>query len=357
MRARVRVGALLAIACVGYIAAMAPAAVAGTGFGDRALREGTEGADVEALQRKLTRLGFETEASGYFGVDTKRSMRRWEREGGRKVNATCSRVDARRIKRQVKRRREAEPQPGVVDDTPIDPESPTDSDGGEDYGPERAYGSRRLEEGDRGSDVARLQRLLTDQGLPTDENGTFDASTKTSVEKWEAWQYRRADGAVTRGQAMTTRDLAEDGARYEARNHVFPVRGPHSYGGAGSRFGAPRSGHTHKGQDVAAAEGTPLVAVHDGTVHARQYQAGGAGHYVVIHGDDGSDSVYMHMPRRAIVAPGEQVMAGERIGRVGSTGASTGPHLHFELWTPHWFDGGSAYDPLRKLQRWDRQTP
>ena len=138
---------------------------------------------------------------------------------------------------------------------------------------------------------------------------------------------------------------------------MFPVRGPHNYGGSGSRFGAPRSGHTHQGQDVAAAQGTDLVAVHSGKVAYRQYQAGGAGHYLVIHGNDGADSVYMHMARRPIVAPGEQVRAGERIGPVGTTGSSTGPHLHFELWTQHWYAGGRAYDPLRKLQRWDSQTP
>jgi murein DD-endopeptidase MepM/ murein hydrolase activator NlpD len=226
-----------------------------------------------------------------------------------------------------------------------------------DYGPQHAYGSRRLEVGDRGTDVAMVQRHLTKQGLATTVDGRFGTSTKVNVEKWEAWQYRRAEGAVRRKEAMIIRQLAASGARYEARKHVFTVRGPHSYGGSGSRFGAPRSGHTHQGQDVAAAHGTLLVAAHSGRVAYRQYQAGGAGHYLVIHGNDGSDSVYMHLPRRAVVAPGEFVRAGEKIGKVGSTGASTGPHLHFELWTQHWYAGGRAYDPLPKLQRWDRRTP
>jgi murein DD-endopeptidase MepM/ murein hydrolase activator NlpD len=224
------------------------------------------------------------------------------------------------------------------------------------YGPAHAYGSRQLDRGDRGTDVAELQRLLTSQGLPTGVDGHFGSATKVSVEKWEAWQYRRANGVVRRGQAGTIRQFAAAGRRYEARRHVFPVRGPHSYGSWASRFGAPRSGHRHKGQDVPAARGTKLVAVHSGTVAYRQFQAGGAGHYLVIHGSDGSDSVYMHMPRKAVVRPGESVRAGEKIGKVGSTGASTGPHLHFELWTPHWYAGGRAYDPLRKLKRWDRRT-
>ncbi len=106
MSARTRIAALLAIAGLG-VAVVASAALAASGFGDRSLRKGMEGADVEALQRKLTKLGFDTPATGYFGTQTKRSVRRWERDGGRRVNGKCSLSDARRIKRQLKRLREA----------------------------------------------------------------------------------------------------------------------------------------------------------------------------------------------------------------------------------------------------------
>ena len=218
----------------------------------------------------------------------------------------------------------------------------------------RRLGDRTLRQGMRGSDVRHLQKVLTELGFETRVSGRYDRRTTRSDKRYERWKEDRLNGVVHKPQARRMKQLMRNGVRY--RRHVFPVRGPHDYGGAGSRFGAPRSGHTHQGQDIAEDSGTRLVAVHEGRVTAREYQAGGAGHYVVIRGKDGSDSVYMHMLRRARVAPGERVMAGQSIGKVGSTGSSTGPHLHFELWTPHWFDGGEPYDPLPKLKQWDRRT-
>ncbi len=245
--------------------------------------------------------------------------------------------------------------------------APPDAEEGEDAGADegsvestaskrgtRKLGSRRLHEGMRGQDVRRLQRKLTGLRFRTRVSGEFGRKTKKQVKRFERWRNMAANGEVGPDQADRIKRLFRQGVHY--RRHRFPVRGAHDYGGAGSRFGAPRSGHTHQGQDVAAAEGTKLVAVHEGRVTARQYQAGGAGYYLVIRGKDGTDSVYMHMVGPAKVAAGEKVMAGQRIGRVGTTGSSTGPHLHFELWTPHWYAGGRAFDPLSKLQRWDRRS-
>lgn len=218
----------------------------------------------------------------------------------------------------------------------------------------RKLGSRRLHEGMRGQDVRRLQRKLTGLRLRTRVSGEFGRKTKKQVKRFERWRNMNANGEVGLDQADKIKRLFRQGVHYQ--RHKFPIRGAHDYGGSGSRFGAPRSGHTHQGQDMSAAEGTKLVAVHEGRVTARQYQAGGAGYYLVIRGKDDTDSVYMHMMGPAKVAAGEKVMAGQRIGRVGTTGSSTGPHLHFELWTPNWYAGGRAFDPLQKLQRWDRRS-
>ncbi len=86
----------------------------------------------------------------------------------------------------------------------------------------------------------------------------------------------------------------------------------------------------HEGVDMAAPQGTPIYAAKSGKVTTTSYQAGGAGNYVVINHGDGFTSIYMHMTRY-IVSSGQHVNAGQVIGYVGSTGISTGPHLHFGI--------------------------
>ena len=86
----------------------------------------------------------------------------------------------------------------------------------------------------------------------------------------------------------------------------------------------------HNGVDMSAAQGTPIYAAKSGKVTVTSFQAGGAGYYVSINHGDGFSSVYMHMTHY-IVSPGQYVNAGQVIGYVGSTGGSTGPHLHFGI--------------------------
>lgn len=95
----------------------------------------------------------------------------------------------------------------------------------------------------------------------------------------------------------------------------------------------------HYGVDLSAAQGTPIVASRSGKVTVTDYEAGGAGYYVSINHFDGFATRYMHMTHY-IVSPGQYVSAGQVIGYCGSTGASTGPHLHFSV-----YYNGTAVNP------------
>lgn len=137
---------------------------------------------------------------------------------------------------------------------------------------------------------------------------------------------------------------------HEAR---FPIAGPHSFGDASDRYGAPRAGHRHAGQDILAREGTPLVAVRGGTIISAGY-GGAPGYYIALHGH-GRDYFYAHLRSgTTLVHDGQSVRTGQLLGQVGHTGDATGPHLHFEMWVGGWWSGsGGTIDPLPSLLRWD----
>jgi murein DD-endopeptidase MepM/ murein hydrolase activator NlpD len=136
---------------------------------------------------------------------------------------------------------------------------------------------------------------------------------------------------------------------------IFPIQGPFGWGGDDARFGNDRGTHSHQGQDLTAAEGTPLVSPVAGSVYWLDYQKGGAGHYIVIRGQDGRDYVYMHLQEGSqLVAKGAIVASGQQIAAVGSTGRSTGPHLHFEIWPDGWYSSKESkpIDPRPDLEAW-----
>ncbi len=137
---------------------------------------------------------------------------------------------------------------------------------------------------------------------------------------------------------------------------VFPVRGAHSFGGPENRFGAPRAGHIHQGQDVLTAEGTPDVVPLAGTILTTANQPGGAGYYVVEHTLIGFDFMFAHCEAGSFtVAAGQAVAAGQQICRAGQTGDATAPHLHFEIWVGGWqASSGHPIDPLPYLEAWER---
>ncbi|MEH1939015.1 MAG: M23 family metallopeptidase [Nostoc sp.] len=102
--------------------------------------------------------------------------------------------------------------------------------------------------------------------------------------------------------------------------------------------------YQHEGIDIAGASGTPIVAAASGTVVKAGWDDWGLGNAITIKHQDGSTTVYGHN-RRLLVRKGQQVIQGQIIAEMGSTGNSTAPHLHFEVHP----NGRIAVDPLRLL--------
>ncbi|HEX5307671.1 MAG TPA: M23 family metallopeptidase [Solirubrobacteraceae bacterium] len=154
--------------------------------------------------------------------------------------------------------------------------------------------------------------------------------------------------------AAPTPSGAPNPAQTVAQGAVFPVRGPHSFGGPENRFGAGRVGHIHQGQDVLASEGLEVLAPLSGTIITTGYQAGAAGWYVAEQAGDGLSFFYAHCQAGSVAVKAQQsVRAGQRLCLVGQTGDATGPHLHFEIWVGGWHVGnGYPVDPLPYLEAW-----
>lgn len=130
--------------------------------------------------------------------------------------------------------------------------------------------------------------------------------------------------------------------REEENRYIWPLHGrltsyfgPRNLGMGTSSF--------HRGIDIAAPTGTPVGAARSGTVVFAGWSTAGYGNLVRIRHVDGFETWYGHFSSIA-VSVGQQVSQGQTIGRVGSTGLSTGPHLHLEV-----HDNGVAIDPFRVL--------
>ena len=152
----------------------------------------------------------------------------------------------------------------------------------------------------------------------------------------------------------TTRPAAPSytGGSHTSSNTVGGItwKVPISYNAFTSAFGwriHPISGTRkfHYGVDLAAPSGRPIYATRAGTVDTASYQAGGAGNYVQINHGDGYRSIYMHMTHY-IVGVGQYVAQGQVIGYCGSTGGSTGPHLHFGISYNGSYVNPANYNPI-----------
>jgi murein DD-endopeptidase MepM/ murein hydrolase activator NlpD len=112
----------------------------------------------------------------------------------------------------------------------------------------------------------------------------------------------------------------------ERGNYQWPTRGIIS-----SHFGEIRpGGRRHQGIDIANAVGTPIYAAASGTVVFSGWDSGGYGNLIILEHLNGERTYYAHNSQNRVVA-GQQVAQGQWIADMGSTGRSTGPHLHFEI--------------------------
>ena len=124
----------------------------------------------------------------------------------------------------------------------------------------------------------------------------------------------------------------------ESNGYVWPTRGTFT-SGYGWRWG-----RMHRGIDIAGPVGTPVVAAASGVVVRSGWNSGGYGNVVDIRHRDGSMTRYAHNSR-LLVREGQQVTQGQSIAQMGSTGYSTGPHLHFEIHLP----GNGTVNPIAYL--------
>lgn len=161
------------------------------------------------------------------------------------------------------------------------------------------------------------------------------------IEKEEA-ERREREAKNNSGSAQPSGDYYAAGAG-QLR---WPLQVP---GRISSRFGSrtsPTEGAStyHKGIDIAAPSGTPIVASADGTVVTATYSAS-AGNYVMLYHGNSLYTVYMHASKLA-VSEGQEVKQGDVIAYVGSTGVSTGAHLHFGISI-----NASYVDPLKYVSQ------
>lgn len=183
--------------------------------------------------------------------------------------------------------------------------------------------------------------------LASKESEIQSISSELSETTKKLTQLEEAAAAAARKQQEKNDGYSSNaGASVVSGNGMFTHPCP-GYSRISSYFGyreQPLAGAStnHKGVDFAAPTGTPIYAAAAGTVTSAGY-SGKAGNLIIINHGNGLQTYYMHC-NKIYVKAGQQVSKGQNIAAVGTTGNSTGPHLHFQV-----MSGGTPVNPLKYL--------
>ena len=224
--------------------------------------------------------------------------------------------------------------------------------------------------GDSGSSVAKMQTLLISAAItvPGGADGKFGPATQKAIAEYQRTQGFATTGivdlltalalGVIPGRIVTSVPTTSTSvpptttppALPALKVIVFPVLGPCWFG---DTWQAPRSGgRQHQGVDIIAKSGTPLYAANNGRISRQSFDRVGSlgGNTITLTAADGTYFYYAHLSTFADgIAVGSEVVAGQVIGYVGSTGSSSTPHLHFE-YHPY---GGAAVNPYPAVKAVD----
>ena len=200
---------------------------------------------------------------------------------------------------------------------------------------------QELEEARAAQQEARNKQVAARQELKERENdvdavikqiNADQANVQASVRELEA-RAKAMDAEIARKEKELADQLAKSGTKITSENgYLWPLSG---YTNLSSLFAGridPFTGKkaTHTGIDVPAPKGTKVLAAKSGVVITSAYNAGGYGNYVVVSHGNGNTTLYAHLSSRS-VKEGDTVKQGQTVGLVGTTGRSTGNHLHYEI--------------------------
>ncbi|NUP30807.1 MAG: peptidoglycan DD-metalloendopeptidase family protein, partial [Streptomycetaceae bacterium] len=190
---------------------------------------------------------------------------------------------------------------------------------------------------------APAAKLTEDKAPAATTSSSSSSSSSSSAKLTEDKAPSKSTAKSQSSSTAKSSDSSSSSSTASSTGYVRPVPGaPHgSYGKSGSLWS-----HGHTGEDFTAASGTSVKAVTSGTIVSAGW-GGAYGNEVVIKHADGKYTQYGHLSSIS-VSVGQKVSTGQQIGLSGSTGNSTGPHLHFEVRTGPAY--GSDINPISYLR-------